>query len=70
MKISVCMTAFNAGDYIGGAIESVLGQTCGDFELIIVDDGSSDETAGSHQPLPFSEANHTTQASAMLFRSE
>jgi hypothetical protein len=42
--VSVVMTAFNREAYIGGAIESVLQQTFGDFELVIVDDCSTDGT--------------------------
>jgi glycosyltransferase involved in cell wall biosynthesis len=42
--ISVLIPAFNAENYIGEAIESVLRQTYKDFEVIVVDDGSSDET--------------------------
>ena len=42
--VSVIMTAYNAQDYIGPAIESVLGQTFADFELLVVDDGSVDST--------------------------
>lgn len=42
--ISVIMPAYNAEAYIERAIKSVLNQTCGDFELIIIDDGSSDKT--------------------------
>jgi glycosyltransferase involved in cell wall biosynthesis len=38
------MTAYNREDYIGPAIESVLAQTFTDFELIVVDDCSSDRT--------------------------
>jgi glycosyltransferase involved in cell wall biosynthesis len=38
------MPAFNAERYISAAIESVLAQTHKDFELIIIDDGSSDRT--------------------------
>ena len=43
-KVSVLMTAYNRADYIGDAIESVLASTFNDFELVVVDDGSTDET--------------------------
>ena len=41
-KISVIMPVYNAERYISEAIESVLGQTEGGFELIIIDDSSKD----------------------------
>jgi glycosyltransferase involved in cell wall biosynthesis len=44
-KITVLMPAYNAGKYIREAIESVLQQTFTDFELLIVNDGSTDNTA-------------------------
>lgn len=44
-EITVLMPAFNAGRYIGEAIRSVLGQTFSDFELLIINDGSTDNTA-------------------------
>ncbi len=40
--ISVIMPVYNAERYVGEAVRSILGQTRGDFELIIVDDGSTD----------------------------
>lgn len=43
-KISVIMCAYNAEKYIAKAIESVLGQSFKDIELIIVNDGSCDST--------------------------
>lgn len=42
--VSVLMTAFNRENYITEAIESLLNSTYKNFELIIVDDGSSDQT--------------------------
>nr|WP_294945196.1 glycosyltransferase [uncultured Mucilaginibacter sp.] len=43
-KITVLMPAYNAGKYIHEAINSVLGQTFAHFELMIVNDGSTDDT--------------------------
>jgi glycosyltransferase involved in cell wall biosynthesis len=43
-KVTVLMPAYNAGKYIAEAIHSVLNQSFTDFELLIVDDGSSDHT--------------------------
>lgn len=42
--VTVSMPAFNSERYIAEAIESILAQTYANFELIIVDDGSTDRT--------------------------
>ncbi len=44
-ELTVSMPAYNTGEYIGEAVESVLRQDGIDFELIVVDDGSQDNTA-------------------------
>lgn len=43
--MSIVMPAYNSDAYIGAAIQSVLDQTFSDWELLIVDDGSTDKTA-------------------------
>ena len=42
--VSVEMVTYNAEKYLRGAIESILAQTYRNFELLIVDDGSTDNT--------------------------
>lgn len=43
--LSVFMPAFNAAAFVREAVESVLDNGFGDFELVVVDDGSTDNTA-------------------------
>lgn len=45
MKISVLIPAFHAGPFIRAALESLRRQTHGDWELVVVEDGSHDDTA-------------------------
>jgi glycosyltransferase involved in cell wall biosynthesis len=42
--ISVCIPTYNGAKYIAQTLESILNQTFTDFEVIVSDDGSSDET--------------------------
>ncbi len=43
--VSVLLPVHNGAAYLEGALQSILCQTYGNFELIIIDDGSSDESA-------------------------
>ena len=42
--VTVYVTNFNYGNYIEQSIESVLAQTYKNFELIVIDDGSTDDS--------------------------
>lgn len=45
VRVSIVATAYNAEQCVESFVRSVLGQSCRDFELILVDDGSTDLTA-------------------------
>lgn len=44
VKISIIMPVYNVEQYVGKAIESILGQTFTDYELLLVDDGTKDRS--------------------------
>ena len=60
--VSVLMPVYDAAAYVGHAVESILGQTFGDFEFLIYDDGSND---GSREIL---EAYARRDSRIQLFR--
>ena len=43
-EISIIMPTYNRAGHLENAVQSVLAQSCSDWELIIIDDGSSDNT--------------------------
>jgi len=45
-KVTVVIPVYNREKYIGDAIDSILAQTFTHFELLVIDDGSTDRTQG------------------------
>jgi glycosyltransferase involved in cell wall biosynthesis len=43
-SVTAAIPTYNRARYLGGALESVLAQTYADYEIVVVDDGSTDET--------------------------
>ncbi|MBP8976676.1 MAG: glycosyltransferase [Bacteroidetes bacterium] len=71
-EISVLMTAYNSERFIKEAIDSILNQTFSDFEFIIVDDGSTDQTARivesyNDQRIRFFRCEHLGRTNALNY---
>jgi len=49
-SVSVVLATYNYGRYMAGALDSALGQTLNDLEIIVIDDGSTDETRQVMRP--------------------
>ena len=61
--VSVVVPTYNRACRLGETLRSVLNQTCQDFEIIVVDDGSTDDTSKVMQSFPsvkyiFTKENH------------
>ncbi len=61
MKISFCIPTYNHGRFLGAALESILSQALPDFEIVIVDGASTDDT-------PAVVAEYQLRTSAIVYR--
>lgn len=43
-QITICLPVYNASSFIEAALDSILNQSYGNFELLVADDGSTDNT--------------------------
>ena len=43
-KVTIIIPAYNSQEYIGRCLDSVFAQTFQDFEVLVINDGSTDET--------------------------
>jgi glycosyltransferase involved in cell wall biosynthesis len=69
MKVSVVIAVFNAAVHVREAVDSVLDQTGVDFEVIVIDDGSTDETAALLRDKPDPRLRLLTQENRGLVAS-
>ena len=60
-RVSVVIPTFNRASILGNAIESVLSQTYDSYEIIIVDDGSTDDTSSVVTKFNSSRINYLYQ---------
>jgi teichuronic acid biosynthesis glycosyltransferase TuaG len=69
--VSIIMPAYNAAKYIGAAIESIFAQTYSNWELLIIDDGSFDQTAtiGKYYQQQDARIRYTYQVNARQARA-
>ena len=51
MRVSVIVPCYNAGAYLEPCLRSVLAQTMGDLELLVIDDGSADGSLSVAQEI-------------------
>ena len=61
---SVIIPAYNAEKFVATAIQSVLRQTNPNFEIILVDDGSADNTSGAVRQIPDARITYIYQDNA------
>jgi glycosyltransferase involved in cell wall biosynthesis len=73
-KVSILTSCFNADNYLSDSIESILNQTLKDFEYILVDDGSTDNTleiikkyASQDERIIFSSKENTGLADSLNY---
>lgn len=62
--VSFIIPVYNKEKYIGRCLDSLLAQTCSDFEVVIVDDGSSDDSAAVISSFQDSRIRSYRQANA------
>ncbi|MFL6231272.1 MAG: glycosyltransferase [Pyrinomonadaceae bacterium] len=49
-RVSIITPLYNSSAFIAGALDSVISQTCPDWEIVLVDDGSPDDTRQKVEP--------------------
>lgn len=73
IKLSVVIPVYNAEKYLPGCMESVLSQSFSDFEIILINDGSADSSAGLcdryAEKYPFVRAVHQQNVGASAARN-
>lgn len=61
VTVSICIPTYNRKDYLKETLDSILAQTYKDYEIVIVDDGSTDGTEDMLKQLGFPVTHHWQQ---------
>lgn len=67
--VSIIIPAYNAGAFLAETLQSVLVQTCTDWEILVIDDGSTDNTADVASSFADSRLRLIRQPNAGVSRS-
>jgi len=70
MKISIIMTAHNEGDEVGRTVTSIRENTAGPYEIVLVDDGSTDGACENMEGDDIRVIRHTQRVGIAYSRNE
>lgn len=69
IRVSIVLPVYNEADHIGACLQAIAAQTAAPYEVIVVDNNSSDETAAIAASFPFVKVLHETKQGVVYARN-